>query len=87
VIQFDRRAKGFKLGEQWTIAESSSDTVAVFKGHTGPLKLLPLDQAAACKVYKTEQMPLADGDVVREPPLQKCSGSSGPMAFKESDSL
>jgi hypothetical protein len=63
VVQFDKRTKGFKVSEQWTVSYIGFAGLAVTRA--GQERILPLKEASAFNVYTREQMPLAPGDSVR----------------------
>jgi conjugative relaxase-like TrwC/TraI family protein len=64
VVEFHRRASGgFKSGERWEVARSSSEGVVIVKD--GQAKLLPLPHAKSFNVYAQADLKLAVGDSVR----------------------
>jgi ATP-dependent exoDNAse (exonuclease V) alpha subunit len=64
VVEFHRRASGgFKSGERWEVARSSSEGVVIVKD--GQAKLLPLVHAKSFNIYAQADVNLAVGDSVR----------------------
>jgi conjugative relaxase-like TrwC/TraI family protein len=64
VVEFHRRASvGFKSGERWEVARSSSEGVVIVKD--GQAKLLPLAHAKSFNTYAQADVNLAVGDSVR----------------------